>query len=187
MSIIFVANGTLQHHRFIYRLGRLTQEVIVEIKAGAEVQLPGGDAEFDEGQLADVLKQLHRRGAVPSEDLRAMTRPRTLIYKVSKRPDQPISANVIDAARERDELVRQEDAGDKVEQLGVALLGVMEETIRQAKASGEAGASPEKLKETTLTIRQLEDAPDQHEQKDGADAQYTISKKQRGRGERARR
>ena len=131
----------------------------VELRPGAQDRLPD---DFDENSLRYVLKQLREVGAVEATDPKSLTTAFGLIYSVG---DKPIKSAQIDAARERDTEVRQEVAGDKVTDAGLALNAVAEQS-----AQG-------KVDSTTLEVVQMTDRDEGATPvKGGVDAQIKVSR-----------
>lgn len=156
MAQILVANPTHQHYDFQYRIPGHAKIFSADVKAGRQVRLP---VDMDETQLAAVVRQLERYGAVPKNDVESLISPRALVYSI----DRPIPSDTIDEAREKDEAIRQGIADEQVEAAGVATPAV----------NGEVGAH---LKQASLEVREL--APTQQEQpvKGGVDTKIVVSK-----------
>jgi hypothetical protein len=171
---VFIANGTMQHREFHYRILEQPTVRVLKIGAGQQERL----AENLEGeQLQYVLDQLQGAGAVPVSDIGAIKTPYSLVYDVRR----PIKTDKIDEARARDVDVRQDIAGDKVEQAGLVAFEGMRRTI------AKAGGDPSKLEETTLEVVQLKDSADEERQRGGVDAEVTVSKKHGDKPARSRR
>jgi len=169
---VFVANYTQQHRHFHYRVPESQALRQVEIRPGAQAQL---SEDLNDTSLAAIIEQLERAGAVPSTDPKALTTAFGLIYTVGK----PIPSKHIDAARERDVVVRQEIAGDKVMEAGEALHAVA------------SSGAPGKVESSTLEVTQMTDRDEGATAvKGGVDAQVMVSRsapQQRGRQSTRRR
>ena len=152
---VFIANGTHQHMNFNYRLAEMGSFGSLEIKAGRQARFP---MDLNDTQLAMLITQLERYGAVGVPDVKHITIPRTLIYSV----DRKISSDKINEAREMDEAARQEVAAQKLEEAGLAQFPTDDQL---------AGAT----KSTSLEVIQLGDQG-QENVKGGVDTQVLVSK-----------
>ncbi|MHB8406234.1 MAG: hypothetical protein ACYDCJ_12505 [Gammaproteobacteria bacterium] len=151
---VFVANGTHQHMHFNYRLPEKNSFRSLEIRAGRQARF---SEDLSDTDLASLISQLERYGAVGVADVKHITIPRTLLYSV----DRKISSDKIDEARVKDEAARQEVAAQKLEEAGLA----------QFPTDHLAGAT----KSTSLEVVQLGDQG-QEGIKGGVDTQVVVSK-----------
>ena len=133
---IFIANGTLQHREFHYRVAGKDTPRIENIPAGSQVQLPG---DFEGAVLQGLITQLEQAGAIPQNELNAITRPHALLYRVAKR----IESDAIDEAREKDTEARSEVAAQQMENAGIAAFNIAQK------------AGP--VQETVVTITEVTD------------------------------
>jgi len=169
MAHVYVANGTHQHQHFLYRVVESKSLRRLEIPAGRQQRFP---EDFSEGQQIDeIIRQLERFGAVPASDVPAVHTPRALVYSVGK----PIKSDPIDAARERDEEVRQDVAAQKTEEAGLAQFSTLAQHGAQAS-----------LKSSTLEVTQMETVGDRPE-KDGVDFEAKVDTKAGKRANSKRR
>ena len=111
---VFVANPTLQHRDFQYRIPGVNTPRVLKIVAGGQAQIPG---DLAGSELQNVIRQLEALGAVPKGDIRAIVMPKALVYEVAPKPIDP---DTINEGLERDEMARQEVAGQKMEEAGLA-------------------------------------------------------------------
>jgi hypothetical protein len=162
---VFVGNPTLQHRELHYRHpSQPKTSRVVRIAAGGQEQLPD---DLSGADLKNVLAQLERLGAVPKSDLRAIVLPKALIYDVSS---TPIEIGFIEEGLERDGQARQEVAGTKMEEAGLA-------------AFNSAQKASSKVVETVL---QIVERDDQGEIKGSVDAEIIVSSKPQRRAGRKR-
>ena len=116
MAQIFIANPTLQHRDLHVRVGKNATR-IVRIRALGQEMFPD---KLEGEQLAAVIAQIERAGAVPDNDPEAIRNRFSLLYRVSESSNKPIPADSINAGAEQDEEVRQQIAGDMLEKSGAA-------------------------------------------------------------------
>ena len=176
MAELYVANGSHQRLLFQYR-------VPAEAVRIREILIPPGrqvkfNEDFDETQLASVVEQLERYGAVPVKEIGTIIYPRSLVYSVSRKA---ISSDAINAAREADEKARQEVAAEQTEKAGLSLLAIAE------------SAGPP-VESTSLEVVELQShdpnlglGERQDRQRRGVDVEITVSKKLRGKTTTKRR
>lgn len=162
MSTIFIANPTLQHRELHVRVNKEHLRIL-RIRAGGQEKFPD---ELEGTELAKVLRQLDRAGAVPETDPKAIKNRFSLLYKVTETP-KPITTPRIDAAAEQDKDVRQDLAGDALEQAGVA-------AFNSARAVGGSEVSFE-----------LTQVTDEASVKGGVDTEITVSGKRNVKGGRS--
>jgi hypothetical protein len=162
---IFVANATLQHRDFSYRRREdMRPEAAprtLEIPAAGQVKFPG---EYDLEGVKWIITQLERSGGIPHDDLEAIKRPHTLVYRVQK----VIESDTISEAVEADIDARTDLAATQMENAGLAAFASAQTTLRSH------GKDPDSLKETTLTI---EETTDVTTVEGGVNAEYTASTK----------
>jgi hypothetical protein len=152
---IFVGNPTQQHRELHYRLPAHKTARIVKIAAGGQEKLPDDLAGAD---LQAVISQLENLGAVPSSDIGAIVLPKGLVYNVSA---TPITADSLEEGLERDEMARQEVAGTKMEEAGLAAF----------KAAQTQGAT---VVETSVEVVEVTDrGPVKH----GVNSEVVVSAK----------
>ena len=144
MSQVNVANPTLQHAHFSYRLPHIQTLRTLKIPAGGQVKFP---EDLTGNDLQSVLDQLARYGAVPQSEVGAIVRPKTLIFDVSA---TPIKVDKIEEGLGRDEDARQEVAGQKMEEAGLGAFKTTQDNLLAAKAPG-------KLTETSVEIVEVND------------------------------
>jgi len=162
---VIVANPTLQHREFQYRHpAQPKTSRVVKIAAGGQEWLPD---DLSGSDLANVIAQLERFGAVPKNDLSAIIRPKALIYDVSS---SPIKVDFIEEGLERDEQARQEVSGTKMEEAGLA-------AFKNAQQ-----ASPKVVE----TVMQVIETNDQGVVKNSVDAEFIVSSKPGRRAGRKR-
>lgn len=165
MAHLLIANGTHQHLEFQHRVPEFGQVFSTLVPAGRQVRHP---VDMNEHQLKVVLEQLERFGARPVSEAGEIDTPHGLVFSVGK----PIPSARIDAAREKDESIRQEIADTQIENAGVAI-----------PATGEAG---QHLRRSTLEIKELQPTQREELAKGGVDTTIEVSKlagrKQRTKG-----
>ena len=159
MSQVYVANGTLQHREFPYRVVEARDFRVLRIPAGSQAKFP---EDFSEQQLQNLEAQLQDAGAVPVSEISALTSAFGLIYKVDRKP---ITSDQIEIAIEKDLDVRQNTADQKVEAAGLALL-----------ATAEA-PRPGSIRETSAELVQLQDNDREIPVKGGIDSKVTVTRK----------
>jgi hypothetical protein len=120
------------------------QPRILEIPAGGEVRFPG---DYDSEGTKWIIQQLERSGGIPFNDLNAIKRPHTLIYRVH----DIIESDTISEALELDMNARTDIAAEQMESAGFAAFNAAQTALRMS------GRDPETLKETTLTIEEVTD------------------------------
>ena len=162
---IYVANATLQHREFYYRRPEdirpgATYRVL-EIPAGLQVQFPG---DYDRAAVQVLISQLERSGAVPHDDLGAIQRPHTLVYRVQS----VIEGDTIDEAFNSDIDARTTVAADQMEKTGLQAFSATQTLLKQN------GMSPASLKETTLEITETTDVS---QVTGGVDMEVTVTEK----------
>jgi hypothetical protein len=133
---VFIANGSLRNWEFMYRVPENPTVRRLQIRAGGQERFP---EDFSDAALPEVVKQLHRVGAVPHNNVDASRSPSGLIYRVGK----PIGSDDIDEAREHDVQVRQDIAGDKTEAAGLASFATL------------ARPNPDAINDAQLEVVQL--------------------------------
>ena len=158
---IFIANGTLQHRELHYRVPNVPTPRVRTIPAGSQDVLPddlSGEA------LKNVILQLERLGAVPFDDLAAITKPNALLYRIQKQ----IESETIDEARALDTEARTEVAAEQMEASGLKAFSAAQVELRRA------GVNPETLTESTITLTEVTDI---QTVKDSVSAEFTVSQK----------
>lgn len=162
---ILVANGTHHVQDFQFRVPTFDKVLNIVIQPGRQAQLP---VDMDETQVGAVIKQLERYGARPASDVDSIDSPRGMIYSVNR----PVKSEQIDAAREKDEAIRQKISDTEVEHAGEALF---------------SPAVSEHLNEASLKVQELEtnagpaDPTKARPVKGGVDTEVTVSTRARGR------
>jgi hypothetical protein len=145
---IYVANATLQHRQLSYRrredMRPDAQPRTLEIPAAGQAKFPG---EYDNEGVKWIITQLERSGGVPHDDLEAIKRPHTLVYRVQK----VIESDTISEAVEADIDARTDIAADQMEKAGAAAFNAAQSVLRTN------GKDPESLKEASLTIEEVTD------------------------------
>jgi hypothetical protein len=157
---LLVANGTYQNYDFCYRVPEIGKFLNHLIPAGQQVVLAPGD--MTDGQINAVVRQLERIGAVQASEASRLKSPRSLVYSTRK----PVTENQINAAREADEKVRQEQANRQVENAGLGAFPQSPEVARKVTAS-------------TLEVRELQPVDREAPAKGGVDTSVTVSKRAR--------
>lgn len=167
LTEIVVANATMQHCHLSYRrredMRPDAQPKTLEIPMGGQAKFPGY---FDSEGVKFIIVQLERRGAVPSNDLNAITRPQALIYSVQ----DVIEKETIEQGIELDLQAREDVAAQQMEKSGVQAFTAAQQALR---ASG-AGVIAEKLRESTMAITEVTDS---ETVTGGADMEVTVSSK----------
>ena len=159
---LFIANGTYAHYEFQFRLPNLPKILKVDIAPGGQQEvLPQG---MTQTQINAAIKQLERYGALPANEATRLISPRALIYWVN----EPIDSEMINAAREKDEEIRQDIADSKIIESGTALLGVTEKLVPQVGR---------KMQSSSLKIEQMEN---DHAAKGGVDTVIKVDRKAPG-------
>ena len=162
---IFVANATLQHRQLSYRrredMRPEAQPRVLEIPAGGQAKFPG---DYDNEGVAWLIQQIHRSGGVPHDDLEAIKRPHTLVYRVQR----VVEADTVNEAFNADIEARTDIAATEMEKAGLASFATAQGVLRQN------GRDPDALRETTLTI---EETTDVTTVEGGVSAEYTASTK----------
>ena len=164
MAYVYVANCTLQHREFPYRVVEAAAYRTLRIPAGSQAKFP---EDFTDQQLQKLEEQLVRAGGVPVNDLDALTSAYGLLYKVDRKP---ITSDQISVALEKDIDKRQEIADTKTEAAGLALL-------ETAEGRGTPNHRPGTVRETSAEIVQLNDNDREEPTKGGVDAKVTVSRK----------
>lgn len=136
---VYISNGTMQHRIFQYRCPRLGQIKQVTIPAGRQAVLD--DTSYTREHLRALESQLVIAGGVLKSEAGHIARPFSLLYWI----DEAISSDAIDQARERDVVARQEVAAEVTEQAGLATFATL------------AAPQPDKVREATLDVVQLDD------------------------------
>lgn len=167
MPHLHIANATHQNQQFHYRIPEKVRTLAIDIPAGRQVRIP---FDLNEEEVAAVVAQLERFGAVPKSDVRAILRPRALLYSVDRKP---IEADKLDEARERDEVARQEIAAEQTQNAGLALL-------HTATKQG----NPNSVKATSLEVKQMTDLG---EVKEGVNVEINVSKDAPGKMQTSKR
>lgn len=159
---VFVANPSLQHRHFMYRVLEAATLRRLEIRAKCQAQVPG---DFEGANLTSLVKQLEGFGAVPANDPRSITRPYALIYKVEASKTRPIASDQINEAMERDAEARQERAAQETENTG------------KANFVAVSGSAPGRVQSTALEVEQLTDREEDPELvKGGVNYEIEVSK-----------
>lgn len=158
---VLVANPTLLHRRFSYRMPGQATVRTVEINAGGQSKLPD---DLSDNDLANVIKQLERFGAVPRSEVSAITLPKALIFDVRK---NPIDVDIIEEGLERDENARQEVSGQKLEEAGLGAFKATQDLISSTRSRG-------KVIETSVEIVEV---TDKGQTKGGVNAEFVVSTK----------
>jgi hypothetical protein len=171
MANVYVANGTYQAMIFQYRIPERDNARALRIP-------PHGQAKFPEDleghNLEYVLAQLHRYGARPHDDIRAIINPKALVYRV----DRAVTSDAIDAAAEKDEHIRQDISAEKFENAGLQAFNEAKKTLPNPKA----------LKKTVMEIEQLKTADSQSEpDRQGVDFEVEVSVNEAGKRATKRR
>jgi len=143
---VFVANPSLSHREFNYRVAEIPTIRILRIAPHRQAKFPEDFA--DEQQLAYLIDQLERAGGVPANDPRSLTHPHSLIYTVSRKP---IEAKQIETAVERDAAAIQERASVKTEEAGLSTFGTL------------AKPNPDSLRSASLEVTELKSTPGSEE------------------------
>lgn len=155
MSSLYIANHTLQHQQFYYRVPEVPDARAISIPAGRQAKFP---EDFSPEQFQAVVHQLERYlGAVAARDVKSLEWPRALIYS-----DREIGRSKIDEARELDQRVRQDVSAAAFENDGL----------------GAFSASPNPipgLAETAISITQVDTNGD--DERGGVDFEAVVSKR----------
>jgi hypothetical protein len=152
---IFVGNPTLQHRSLHYRVPQVKTARIVQITAGGQTKLPD---DLSGSDLESVIAQIEALGGVPANDIGSIIQPKGLVYKVSP---SPIKADELQEGLERDEAARQEVAGQKMEDAGLAAFN------NAQKASGKV----------VETVMEIVETTDNGAKKGGVDMEVVVSSK----------
>jgi len=148
----------MQHRVFMYRLPEHPNFRQISIPAGRQQKFP---EDFEGAALESLVTQLKRAGAAPVSEINAINTAHSFIFSVSSKP---ITSAKIDAARERDEFVRQEISAQKTEEAGLATF------------AAASGPSPDKVRATSLEVLQLNDQGDDPK-KGGVDFEANVSRR----------
>lgn len=151
-----IANPTLQHRKFQYRLPHIDQARTVEIQAGGQAKLA---EDLSGSDLESVIAQLQRMGAVPQSEVGSIILPKALIFDVST---TPIKIDRIEEGLERDEDARQDVSAAKMEEAGLGAFAIAENLVK--------GKS--KLVETSVEIIET---TDRGQVKGGVNTEYVVS------------
>lgn len=137
---IYVANATLQNRQLSYRrredMRPEAQPRVLEIPAAGQAQFPG---DYDNEGVKWIIQQIERSGGVPHNDLEAIKRPHTLVYRVQT----VVESDTISEAVEQDMNARTDVAAEQMENAGLAAYTIAER------------AGP--VRETTLEITEVTD------------------------------
>jgi hypothetical protein len=162
---IFVSNATLQHRQLSYRrrqdMRPDAQPRVLEIPAAGQAKFPD---DYDSEGVKWLIQQIERSGGVPHDDLDAIKRPHTLVYRVERAMD----SDTIGEAVEKDIDARTDVAATQMETAGFAAFAVAQQTLRTN------GRNPDSLQETTLTIEEVTDVTTVE---DGVSMEVTASTK----------
>jgi hypothetical protein len=162
---IYVANATLQHRQLSYRrkedMRPEAQPRVLEIPAAGQAKFPG---DYDNEGVRFLIKQIERSGGVPYDDLDAITRPHTLVYRVEK----VVESDTISEAVEQDTEARTEIAATQMENAGFAAFNAAQNMLKTN------GVDPQSLRETSLEITEVTDVTTVE---DGVSMEVTASTK----------
>lgn len=162
MSQIFIANPTLHNRQLQIRVSANAVR-IVDIRPYGQEMFPD---DVDGALLGKVIKQIEDAGGVPSDDPKAIKGRFGLLYTVSD-TKKSIDTGKINAGAKRDQVVRQDLAGDLLEKSAAAAFNVS-----QAVGGNEISF-------------ELTEVNDQSQVKGGVDSEITVgTKRNAGRGGR---
>ena len=142
---VFVANGTRQNWEFQYRVVENPTVRRLSIPAGRQAKVP---EDFNDTALPAIVDQLERVGAVQYNRISDAKAAFALVYRIGAKP---IGSDAIDTAAEKDIAVRQDIAGTKTEEAGLASFATL------------AAPNPEKLAAANLEVVQLTTQGDDQE------------------------
>lgn len=164
MSMVFLANPSLAHKHFLYRVveGVALRSVIIPPKR--QERIPG---DFEGPGLRYLIEQIETAGGVPENDLKAIERPHSMVYKVSPSAAKPIAADTLDAAVVFEQRAMQELSGDKSEEAGLVAFATL------------ARPNPDALRSSSLEVTQMADTPGGNDEavKGGVDFEARVDKK----------
>lgn len=160
---IFVANPSLQHYIFNYRVPGVPTIRNLRIQMRGQAIFP---EDFAPDAAKAIVAQLERRGAVPHNDPRAIQRPNSLTYKVedSRSPARAIKSDAIEDAAEVDKKARQDRSNVAAENAGLGTFAAL------------AGPNEGALRSTSLEVEQIDPQSDEHE-KDGVNFEVKVDRR----------
>jgi hypothetical protein len=167
---VLIANPTLLHRKFSYRLPGNQNTRHVPVNAGGQSKLPD---DLSGNDLDSVIAQIVAIGGVPASEVSAINLPKSFIFDVRK---NPIDVDKIEEGLERDETARQDVSGQMLEEAGLGAFKLAEDLLKTSGAPG-------RVVETTLEIVET---TDRGKTKDGVNAEFVVSTKPNRRAGRKR-
>ncbi len=161
---LLVGNPTLQTVHFHYRVPEVERPLVVVIPPGSQAHLTPMD--LSEAQIQAIIPQIERYGGVPESDIVSLKTAHSLVFSVRK----PITENQLNAAREKDQEIRQKISDQETENAGVATIPSVlppniQETMRKQQQT------------STLHVEQIENLDGERAVRGGVNTTVTVSKK----------
>lgn len=162
---LFIANPTIQNKIFFYRMDYIAPGVLVpermrmpkrQVIARGHQEALGNKSDFTPDQVADIIGQLQRYGAVEAKEVTSAGNLIDFIYSV----DTPVPQKLIEHAVEHNKGIKFYAGKEIRKQAAVAANDVLLNKIIDASIEGDA-APPEEAPPFAVSFEQVDNDSDE--------------------------